>query len=225
MGASGVLPSSSEPGPRATVGGGSGVTPPLAPAPAPNPTTAVEVWAAVGVWTGALATSTAVGVALWISHRDWRRADAKGRDRAKAQARLVEIGLPTRRTLVMAYNHSDSPVFKVLPEFLVEYDDPDLIGHFTDTEPFRVLAAGADRACTVTVRHRNGDLIEPRAPVASPVRLHLAVTFTDAAGLRWRRVGQDEPERIEAESVTGEQPPVRPAPGFPSSWCPRRRTG
>lgn len=36
---------------------------------------------AIGTWFGGLATATAVGVALWISHRDRSRADSERRDR------------------------------------------------------------------------------------------------------------------------------------------------
>ena len=172
--------------------------PPTTPTTAPDPTTAVEVLSVIGIWFGGIVTAVAVGVALWISHRDWARADAERRDQEKAQARLVEIARRGGSLAgVAVYNHSKEPVFDVVPEFILHYDDPDLRGHPADGAPLPMLDAGRDRFCGATVRRHNGELLGSQEYRSSPVRYEeMSVTFTDAAGRRWRRRGRTEPVRI-----------------------------
>ncbi len=94
------------------------IQPPV-PAPVADPTMAVEVWAVLGTWAGAIGSISAATAAVWIALRGWRRADAERRDREKAQARLVVSRLEpsaTERFSVTNHSRTDA-VFNVEPSF------------------------------------------------------------------------------------------------------------
>lgn len=179
-------------------------TQPSVPAPVTDPTTAVEVWAAVGAWAGAVGATFAGIAALWIAHQGWRRSDAERRDREMAQARLIvlaQVGGKGNPHTVSITNYSTAPVFDVVVNFVVYYDDPNVRGYGRAAEPVHVLNAGKPRMYAAVdlfqaVEKRDTDGNRVIATANKPVRHELSVTFVDAAGLRWRRTGQDQPVRV-----------------------------
>lgn len=62
-------------------------------------------------WTAAGATTLAVVAALYVAHRDWRRADKDHRLRQEAQARLLMITAdPGRPLSAVVQNCAKEPV-------------------------------------------------------------------------------------------------------------------
>ena len=100
----------------------------------------------IGTWFGGIATAAAVAVALWISHRDWRRADAERRDQEKAQARLVvsRVAPSASRRVEIVNNSPTQPVLRVVPEYAVTGREDGLRGVVSPTEivPRDVLGPG-----------------------------------------------------------------------------------
>jgi len=177
----------------------------LPPAPrAADLTTAVEVWTAIGTVSGAVFTAGAVGVALLISHRDWRRAEDDRRDREMAQARLIVVAPPggggNRHIALSVTNWSTAPVFEVVVDFVVHYEDPALRGLPVGGTPETVLVlpAGAHHVYSVQIVDPDGNPVVATAtsPIHVPVRRELSVTFLDAAGLKWRRAWPGQPQRV-----------------------------
>ncbi|MDQ3154081.1 MAG: hypothetical protein M3R63_20960 [Actinomycetota bacterium] len=115
------------------------------------------MWSVVGTWFGGVVTVIAVGVALWIAHHDWRRADAERRDQERAQARLIVVDVdvgpigPGGGVTMRVANHSDAPVFQVVGTFVGEY--PSTWTERSQTaDPVTVLGPGG----VYRRRHENG---------------------------------------------------------------------
>jgi hypothetical protein len=180
-------------------------TPIPAPAPAVDPTTAVEVWTAFGTWFGGIATAAAVAVALWISHRDWSRADAdrrerevEGRDQEKAQARLIVSQLlPDATNRVSVLNESTAAVFNVFPEYSVtgREDGLDAAVDAMLQVPHDVIPAHGRWTVPVMYLGDDGSVVTTLDYYWSQAD-RVTITFADSAGLRWRRTNNSEPERM-----------------------------
>lgn len=160
--------------------------------------TDADRWSIAAAWVSALATYMAVIFALYIAHRDWRRADRDRRDAEAAQARLVTITSAQDGTHhnVTVQNHSTSPVF-ALVLFNVS-----LVGsqldfatweHLDGRRGYEEMAPpGSEYYFHIVLRDSSGVAIEAR------IRDHLMVTirFMDAAGLYWQRTGVEQPRRV-----------------------------
>ena len=173
-------------------------TPPPTPTTAPDPTTAVELWSVIGIWFSGIATASAVGVALWSSRCDRRRADAERRDQEKAQARLVVSRVASEASQrVRIVNNSSAQVLNVLPEYSVTGREDRLQGTVSSTEtvPRDVLDPGEEWPVSVTYFDADGSLVATDAYYWSQEDT-ITITFTDSAGRRWKRVNNSEPERV-----------------------------
>jgi hypothetical protein len=161
-------------------------TPPPAPTSAPDPTTAVDLLGVIGTWFGGIATAAAVGVALWISHRDWRRADAERRDQEKMQARLIwaDFGEPIADEMKV-FNSSAAPVFEVTGKLLGRYQSGARQGTL-HVRPARVLNSGDQLRLKTELDI--AELPEGKSInfAAQPTDVRLVVQFVDAAGRRWK---------------------------------------
>lgn len=161
--------------------------------------TSVAEWiSTVGQVVGALATLAAVIVALWIAGRDTRRLEGERADRDKAQARLVAItAVGSGGAGIVITNHSDRPILHPQIEDVTVNGS---LGLTWRVNP-KVPNAGRPR-----------DVLSPGEPFEVPVEFvdeggtvtrldqgqcTVTIIFTDAAGLRWRRVGNSEPTRID----------------------------
>lgn len=108
-------------------------------------------------------------------------------------------------------------MFDVAVDFVVRYEgDPTLQGVPVGgaAEVVRVMPAGEGQTYGVEIRDVHGNPVKATAnsPIHVPVSRHLTVTFMDAAGLRWRRCGLDQPERVIG---SGED---RPRRRWPPRW-------
>jgi hypothetical protein len=172
---------------------------------------AVATWLSVaGQWVGALGTIAAVGLALWLAQRETRRITAERRDREAAQARLVvieleypEFGDPgpyPHLGWTKITNHSEhQPVFRPRiesmggprPKVRWALDVAGLDG--SEWWPTEVLHPKGTHH--VPFEHVvNGRSVRNLYGHPSPIKKwveidDVTVTFTDAAGLRWRRTG------------------------------------
>jgi hypothetical protein len=164
---------------------------------------------------GAVATTAAVVVALWLGWRDrrWRREEQADRD--AAQARLITadpeidmVGGGVDYTIIIRIlNGSPSPVFDVKVVGLRNDERPDLdwrvdtdprvFGDGFPTEP-RVIAAGQRFSLPV-------EYVDPetKASTYPPGADHVTIEFTDAHGLRWRRRDGEPPARLLTDEQVG----------------------
>ncbi|WP_406693307.1 hypothetical protein REH65_33225 (plasmid) [Saccharopolyspora sp. ID03-671] len=164
-------------------------------------------YSAWGQWVGGVGSIAAAATALWIAQRDWKRADAERRrreaeerDRETAQARsiIVEVrALSDSGQEIVVTNYSDNVITDLLVHGADGPEDWQLsVGALTDhPHPVGVLGPGADSAISA-MEHRSVDkpIFLQRMILVDQYRPK--ITFTDAAGLRWRRVGNDQPIRI-----------------------------
>ncbi|GAA1526648.1 hypothetical protein GCM10009678_05160 [Actinomadura kijaniata] len=107
---------------------------------------AVEIWAAVGQWAGAIAAAGAAIVALIISGREGRRQRRAEAVRALAQARLVEVDGPafwvvsegpTRSEVrALIVNHGAQPIINVHAELWPVREDLNEPARFRAHAPF-----------------------------------------------------------------------------------------
>jgi hypothetical protein len=159
----------------------------------------VHMLSVIGIWFGGIATTVAVGVALWISHRDWRRADAERRDQEKAQARLVvsRVAPSASHRVEIVNNSPTQAVLRVVPEYAVTGRDDGLRGAVSPTEivPRDVLGPGETWSVPVMYLADDGSLVATNDYYWSQQDT-ITITFTDGTGLRWKRVNNSTPERL-----------------------------
>ncbi|MFD8496321.1 hypothetical protein [Amycolatopsis sp. NPDC059657] len=180
-----------------------------------------DVFAGWGQWAGAIGSIAAVIVALSIAMRDGRLRDRERRDQESAQARLVTVGRDLIKTVstrltragaqkvesnvpgIVIENHSAFPVSAVS---LVSVVPSKLNG---TAEPGFVITIGIDefdskRPLYVSDVLGPGDRVELQTLItpapgqdreALPEGTLITIEFTDAVGLRWRRVGVGNPDR------------------------------
>lgn len=156
-----------------------------------------EGWSAVASWVAALATFSAVVVALYVAHRDWRRAERERLDNEAGQARLITItqgplsGCPE----VYVTNHSSQPVFELR---LVDADVLPRLDGLSYTAEERAVSRDDD---VVPTNHHCRFGVEVIDPTGKHVDLEgwsmsAVITFLDVAGRRWRRAGNEQPIRL-----------------------------
>ncbi|HET9256077.1 MAG TPA: hypothetical protein VFO16_12860 [Pseudonocardiaceae bacterium] len=158
---------------------------PLVQPAAPGPS-ALEWVSAVAQIAGAFGTLAAVVVALWVASRDGRRLRAELSDREKGQARLIfaDVCKDDGRWLVRTTNHSAAPVF------IVEVVEVRHRGGMSAVEDTPEAPAVLDVLEPGQIRDR---VITPGGEPSSGV---VVLRYLDATGLRWRREGTRQPERI-----------------------------
>ena len=174
---------------------------------AEGPTVAdwLAAWGQVG---GAVGTTAAVAVALWLGFRDrrWRRADQADRD--VGQARLVTVDLQEKFGGLMDDDSLDTELHVVLTnnstEPIVDVEVLELrcesapgLGweHRSYGDPYErdqipVVNSGAIWQSEVNYTSPGGGRIP--APGADHI---VTIGFTDARGLRWSRTGTRAPVR------------------------------
>ncbi|WP_253775644.1 hypothetical protein [Goodfellowiella coeruleoviolacea] len=171
--------------------------------------TDADVFAAWGQVLGAAFTLAAVLVALSVSVVDGRRWRAERRDQEVTQARLVLVDLTEARSFrLVITNHSASPVMHltvenvqawsggvrstrwVLPEWLY----PGELWH-QSVRIQEVMAPGD----AISFKYNPEWPEVPDHPF--PTAVSVTYSFTDAAGLRWRRTDYEEPERVLAQQT------------------------
>jgi hypothetical protein len=167
-------------------------------------------WSAWGQWVGGVGSIAAAWVALWLAWHGWQRADDDRRDVDAQQARLVMAQWREREKPVMQVtNHSFMPIHEIAvegitapsaqPEVSWRCDDG-----FWGTVQVETLSPSATDDLPVSYRFVSHD-------GSSPTRLgrvHAVISYTDAAGRRWQRVGNQEPYRVPRGPVypEGEEP-------------------
>lgn len=166
--------------------------------PQADPTTAVEVWSAIGTWFGGLATVTAVVAALMIAHRDWSRADRERRDEEKAQARLVVSRLLMKAAeRFEVVNNSSEPVFDLDVDYVADDRSDGLRGELNPAQPMLgdVLSPGESWPLLVMYLDADGGVVATNE-FNHPQGDKVTISFTDSNGRRWRRVNNSPPERV-----------------------------
>ncbi|WP_461011422.1 hypothetical protein [Streptomyces capparidis] len=155
---------------------------------------------------GAIATTAATGVALWLAVHEVRMRRKDEADRAAAQARLVVPAIEGTRGEV--FNHSSEPLL----ELRIIRADADVDGQPVAVRwsedgqrVFRNVAAGEQRHCELRVQSW-GSLLDPEHGLETGIDIGIApfnathhrltIHYLDAAGLWWQRVGLQPPERI-----------------------------
>jgi hypothetical protein len=154
--------------------------------PAATGPSALDWVSAIAQIAGAFGTLAAVVVALWVASRDGRRLRAELSDREKGQARLIfaDVHEESGRWWVRTTNHSTAPVFTVE---VVE------IQHQGGVSAIEAVP-GAPAILDVLEPGQTRDrAIKPGGEPSSGV---VVLRYLDAAGLRWRREGAGQPERI-----------------------------
>lgn len=147
----------------------------------------VDWVSALGEITGAIGTIAAVVVALWIANRAVRQQRAEQADREAGQARLItaDVHRWEGRWWVRTTNHSTAPIFDVQ---VLEVRHADGGVSKVESVPgapaeLAKLAAGKDNDRAVAY---DGDSLTAV----------VVLQFLDATGLRWRRDGAAQPQRI-----------------------------
>lgn len=176
-----------------------------------------EAWGALGQWAGALGAVLAVAVALRIAQREAdneaarRRAERVEHELQQARLVVVTIQYPGYQEEILAKNVGQEPqeivtitnysgthVFHPRIEGFVHQnggtitwdvgtEDPDDYGAPT------VLGSGGVDRIPVSLKYD-----PPITEAMYPMRTKVVIGFTDADGRRWRRLGEDTPERVQA---------------------------
>lgn len=168
-------------------------------ADAPTSADWLAAWGQVG---GAVATTAAVVVALWLAARDqrWRRADQTARDAAQARLVTVEIDYnidssPVKITAVIT-NSSQSPILDVAIDKVRNLKQPDLQWRFrTDLPGERAYAWALRTGQTLESLIEFYETAEPTQSVVPDFFNELTVSYTDTNGHRWQRTNNWEPEK------------------------------
>lgn len=166
-------------------------------------------WGSLAELAGAVATTAAVGVALWVAIRDGRLREEDRKDEQAAQARLITVQTtedPTGGSFyVTVTNHSTSPVFAVNVEAMHVTPDPLRVRFYGKRSWPRLDASRSvsTKALTFTM---DGTAL---ADVTGPNIVSADISFVDSAGLRWRRWG-GTPPRGGAPIVHREPPQAVP---------------
>jgi hypothetical protein len=140
---------------------------------------------ALGQVAGAAGTFAAVVLALWVARRDgrWRRAEQSDREAGQARLIIADMHHDDGRWWVRTTNHSTAPVFDVE---VVEVRHPNGI---SKVEP--VPGAPAE-----VIKLAAGEAIDRAITPGGDPSGVVVLRFLDAAGLRWRREGTAQPQRI-----------------------------
>ena len=150
----------------------------------------------------AIGTVLAAVVALGVAANEGRRRRLDKEDTAAAQARIVTVQRHPQGFRIT--NHSaDSPILslKVAKVEVLEDGTPNWeagIGDVTeDGSHVEVLAPGDSHLFTVRDFRRPGSTeVNLQRRLHSEDKLRCTFAFTDAQGLRWKRVHQRQPERV-----------------------------
>lgn len=147
----------------------------------------------VGELVGAVATTAAVIVALWVAIGDSRRREAERKEQQAAQARLITVERTEDATggafYVKVTNHSASPVFAVVVEAVHVTPDP-LRVRFFGKRSWPRLDAGKSVGAKAATFKMDGTAL---ANVTGRSVVAADISFVDSAGLRWRRWGGTPP--------------------------------
>lgn len=158
-----------------------------------------DVFAAWGQWAGGIGSLAAVLAALWIAIADTRRRDHEQRDQQAANARTVttrcewttqDSGLYERNLVLHVTNHGPRPVLDVHLENAEARVDGKVHRVGSPRKPVRltdVIGPGADHVGTSLLFNDLPDQADDYV---------LTITFMDADGLYWRRVGKQQPTRV-----------------------------
>lgn len=152
---------------------------------AQDPASALDWFSAVTGATGTLGAIAAVIIAVWVARRDGRTQRAEQADRDAAQARLVstELRHEDGRWWVRTTNDSAAPVFRCEVEVVHVRGRRHL--EPVPGAPVELRKLGPEESRD---RALEGD--------GDPSDGVVVLRFIDAAGLRWRREGDDAPRRV-----------------------------
>lgn len=163
-------------------------------------------WAQVG---GATATLLAVAVALWVAIRDGKHRERDHQEELAGQARTILLDVDSghndllgRFYAVVVHNYSNAPitditVIDISAVFAGEEHTTPKWSLDDEGGPMcRVLPAG--KSCgsgPILFSFKPGKWV---CTPQYPLMMHSVVTyaFTDARGIRWRREGNKQPQRI-----------------------------
>jgi hypothetical protein len=162
----------------------------------------IAAWGQVG---GAVGTTAAVGIAIWLALREscWRKTEQADRD--AAQARLLTIdtdyhsgGHSPFQIVVIIANNSSAPMLDVGIEAVRNLQEPGLGWGYGADDPeatvrANVLVPGQRLVVEVVFIDEDKQQQWPGGPNS------VTVTYTDSSGLRWRRQDRQLPERILAK--------------------------
>lgn len=152
---------------------------------------------------GTIAALPVAVVALWFTARLFqheirvRREEKADADIAHARlvfVRAVELRTKDEKLSSVRYeivNHGADPIFQVEASIVTSSG---AAGHSADELDGLVGSRAVEM------------LIDPPIPAVTSTTVRdvsLTVTFTDTAGLRWRRTGRDQPERLLASAPAG----------------------
>ena len=158
---------------------------------------AVEWWDKVSAW----GTLGAVIVALFVAINEGRRRRLDKEDSDAGQARLITAHKHAHGYVIS--NHSLAPILalkivkvEVIEDGLVAWE----LGTGEEGEDgaiLEVMAPGATKYSELREFRRPGssEVVVARR-LASDDTLRCTFAFTDAQGLRWKRVDQKQPERV-----------------------------
>ena len=153
----------------------------------------------VGEWVSGVGTVAAVVVALRIGQRDWRRADDERRDAEAAQARLITTTSTHQggaQVAVQTVNQSQFPIIALTLKKVAAkppYDGGGWRWNGGTRLTQEILNPGETATWAVLITDANGDPVDP-----GPYHVDCGaeISFTDYAGLLWRRVDLDQPGRV-----------------------------
>jgi hypothetical protein len=177
----------------------------------------VDWWGALAAWSGSVGALAAVAVAVFTTRVQADEAARRARDdqaeREVQQARLVTVeftpsGLDDPQYSdeydfhIKITNHSAELILDPrLDGFThpqnagqVNWDVVDLPEYGEYPGPPSVLPPGGTEGLLVTTTYR------PELKPDTTVKTQAVISFTDAAGRRWRRVGSSLPVRVHATS-------------------------
>ncbi|WP_255801412.1 hypothetical protein [Mycobacteroides abscessus] len=171
-------------------------------------------WINWGLVVNALAAAGSVSaavVALHIATRDRRERWHEREEKAKAQARLVIVGLYASKHMdqdwpditITCTNHSDRPILDVKPDQACIPSHPEFTNIVGIVGRSTVLRPERESSFSFALSDADGILGPPvpKSPLIGAlvgVTLSGAVTFTDAAGIVWRKFSTGAVERIDA---------------------------
>lgn len=164
-------------------------------------------WGSVAEWAGAIGSSAAVVVALWIAINDARRRESERKDEQAAQARLLVVEAHEDDAggvlNVKVTNHSSSPVFAVVVEAVHVTPYPLRVRFFSKREWAR-LDPGESKQAGCYLFAMDGITI---ATIEAPNIVSADVSFVDSAGFRWKRWGNTPPRG--GAPIRRREPPER----------------
>lgn len=161
-------------------------------------------WGSVPDWLAATGTVVAV-VALTLASKDYRSRADEFRDNEAAQARLVTSSRDAANQALEIVNHSAQPIFNVEIEDLTLRADPaarwQLSPHVFGLESsIDILPAGGKHWVAIQFVEADGAVFNVSSALVhrpgADIGFDARVKFTDAGGLRWRRLNDNKPTRV-----------------------------